>query len=391
MLLQADAEFLPQWMTPAESLRIDDIGKGHVVTSPPGVWVETPGEFENLRGVFISWFYGTSNAIFREIVREVVEVSRIFIIVESGSEQSAISSYLTGNGIPLDSVEFYIWPRNSIWIRDFGPWFMRLEDNSEGIVDFQYNRPRPQDDTIPWRIGEAWNIPVFGSPLEHAGGNFMTDGLGTGFTSTLIYQENPGYSHVEIDSLMLAYCGLEQFIVLQRINLEYTGHIDLWTKILNDTLVMVGEYESGHPNHTLLNQHADSIASCVNREGLNYRIVRIPMPWSMSDAPPSYLNSLIVNDKVLVPLYGEPEDDTALFVYQQALPDYEIIGINCASMAGWGGAIHCITMQIPSSCFLHIRHYPLANTDDTLNPYRVEAILRHRARSLPNPALFTIG
>jgi agmatine deiminase len=373
MLLQAEFEFLPQWMTPAESLRIDEIGKTHVVTSPPGMWVETPGEFERLSGVFISWEYGVSNAIFREIVREVVEISRIFIIVESGSEQSAISSYLTGNGIALDSVEFYIWPRNSIWIRDFGPWFMRQEDDNEGIVDFQYNRPRPQDDTIPWRIGEAWNIPVYGSPLEHAGGNFMIDGLGTGFASTLIYQENPGYSHAAIDSLMLAYSGLEQFIVLQRINIEYTGHIDLWTKILNDTLVMVGEYESGHPNYNLLNDNADSISRCTNREGQPYRIVRIPMPWSTSDAPPSYLNSLMVNDKVLVPLYNEPEDDTALFIYQQALPDHEIIGIDCSSMAGWGGAIHCITIQIPSTYFIHIRHYPLTDTDDTLNPYRVEA------------------
>jgi agmatine deiminase len=376
MLLQAEVEFLPKWMTPAESLRVDDIGKTHVVTSPPGMWVETPGEFETLRGVFISWEYGYDDpldSIFREIVREVVDISRIFIIVESGSEQSAISSYLTNDTIPLDSVEFYIWPRNSIWIRDYGPWFMRQDDGSEGIVDFQYNRPRPDDDTIPWRIGEAWNIPVYGSPLEHAGGNFMVDGLGTGFASTLIYQENPGYSHAEIDSLMLAYSGLEQFIVLQRINIEYTGHIDLWTKILNDTLVMVGEYASGHPNHTMLNEHADSIGNCVNREGLNYRIVRIPMPWSMSDAPPSYLNSLIVNNKVLVPLYGESEDSVALDIYQQALPDHEIIGIDCSEMAGWGGAIHCITMQIPSSYFLHIRHYPLADTDDTLNPYRVEA------------------
>jgi len=373
MLMQAEVEFLPQWMTPAESLRIDEIGKTHVVTSPPGMWVETPGEFETLRGVFITWMYGVSNAIFREIVRETVEISRVFIIVESGSEQSSISSYLTGNGIALDSVEFYIWPRNSIWIRDYGPWFMRQEDDSEGIVDFQYNRPRPQDDTIPWRIGEAWSIPVYGSPLEHAGGNFMIDGLGTGFASTLIYQENPGYSHEEIDSLMLAYSGLEQFIVLQRINIEYTGHIDLWTKILNDTLVMVGEYESGHPNYNLLNDNADSIARCVNREGQSYRIVRIPMPWSTSDAPPSYLNSLIVNNKVLVPLYNEPEDDTALFVYQQALPGHEIIGIDCSSMAGWGGAIHCITIQIPSPYFIHIRHYPLTDTDDTLNPYRVEA------------------
>lgn len=375
LFAQAGDVFLPKWMTPEESLRVHEIGKGHIITVPPGGWVETPGEFEHLKGVFITWIYGQYNSVFREIVRESGEVSKVYIIVGSSTEQQNITDYLNGNGIPLDSVTFYIWPRNSIWIRDYGPWFMRKQDNIEGIVDFQYNRPRPSDDTIPWRIGQQWGISVYGSPLEHAGGNFMTDGLGTGFASTLIHEENAGYTHAEIDSLMLEYSGLEQFIVLQKINIEYTGHIDLWVKSLNDTLVMVGEYAAGHPNHDLLNDNADSISRCTNREGKPYRIVRIPMPWSMSNAPPSYLNSLFVNNKVLVPLWNEVEDDTAIFIYEQALPGYDIVGIDCSSMSGSGGAIHCITMQAPSPYFIHVQHYPLIDTEDTLNPYRVRARL----------------
>ncbi|UCG30314.1 MAG: agmatine deiminase family protein [candidate division WOR-3 bacterium] len=376
MLLVSQSEpLLPQWMTKEESLMVDQIGAGHKTTAPPGGWVETPAEFERLRGIFITWIYGSSSTdpIFRQIVEETGEICRVYIIVGSTSEQNSIISYLQSHNVSLDSVDFYIWPRNSIWVRDYGPWFMHKEDNSEGIVDFMYNRPRPLDDTIPWRIGQSWMIPVYGSPLEHAGGNFMVDGLGTGFVSTLILQENPWYTQAEVESLMLAYSGLEQLVILPRINIEYTGHIDLWTKILNDTLVMVGEYAPGHPNYNMLNDNADSINRCRNREGFPYRIVRIPMPWSTSSAPPSYLNSLFVNNKVLVPLYNLAEDDTALIVYQQALPDHEIIGIDCSAMSGWGGAIHCITITAPESEYLHVKHYPLPDTNDTLNDYRVRA------------------
>jgi len=375
-LLTASGEpLLPRWMTKEESLLVDEIGKGHRITTPPDGWVETPAEFERLSGIFVTWIYGSysTDSIFRQIVEESGEVCKVNIIVGSTSEQNSIISYLQSHNVPLDSVDFYVWPRNSIWIRDYGPWFMREHDNIEGIVDFMYNRPRPLDDTIPWRIGQVWGVPVYGSPLEHAGGNFMVDGLGTGFASTLIQQENSWYTTTEIESLMLAYSGLDQFIILPRINIEYTGHIDLWTKILNDTLVMVGEYAPGHPNYSMLNDNADSIGRCTNREGFPYRIVRIPMPWSTSSAPPSYLNSLIVNNKVLVPIYNLAEDDTALFVYQQALPGYEIIGIDCSAMSGSGGAIHCITITVPEDEYIHVRHYPLPNTNDTLNDYRVRA------------------
>jgi hypothetical protein len=58
------------------------------------------------------------------------------------------------------------------------------------------------------------------------------------------------------------------------------------------------------------------------------------------------------------------------------MPGHQIVGINCSYMAGSGGAIHCIVMQIPASAFLHVKHYPLPDsTTDTLNDYRVRAEL----------------
>lgn len=362
------SEILPKWMTPEESLRINEIGKGHIVTAPPGGFVVTPAEYEPVRGVFLTW--ASYASVLREIVRYVVPTCKAYIIC---SDSNSVKSYLISGGVPLDSVRFHIFPYNSVWIRDYGPWFIRKQDNTEGIVDFQYNRPRPSDDTIPWRIGQAWGIPVYGSPLEHPGGNFMVDGHGTGFFSSLIYEENPGYTPAQINQLMLEYSGLEQTIPVKRILIEYTGHIDLWTKILNDTLVMVGEYASGHPNDTVLDNRADSISHCKNKEGFPYRVVRIVMPWSTSDAPPSYLNSLFVNDRILVPLWGLSQDQQALNTYQQYLPGYTVVGINCSSMANSGGAIHCITMQVPKSQYIHIVHARLSDTYNTTNPYRVRA------------------
>ncbi len=368
---QEPQEFLPKWMTPEESLRIGDIGKGHITTAPPGMWVETPAEYEPVRGVFVTWT-GSYQTVMREIVRNVVPTCKAYIIASAG-DTSSIKSYLSSGGVPLDSVRFHVFTYNSVWIRDYGPWFIRKQDNTEGIVDFIYNRPRPRDDSIPLKIGQAWSISVYGSPLTHPGGNFMVDGRGTGFYSNLLYQENSGYTIPQINQFMYDYNGVEVNVALKRILIEYTGHIDLWTKILNDTLVMVGQYTQSHPNDTVLNNRADSISRCRNREGFPFRVVRIVMPYSTSDAPPTYLNSLFVNNRILVPTWGLSTDQQALDTYQQYLPGYTVVGINCSSMSGSGGAIHCITMQVPKSQFIHIHHLPLQNTNNTTEPYRVRA------------------
>ena len=49
----------------------------------------------------------------------------------------------------MDNVAFLITPTDSYWVRDYGPWFVFDGENNPGIMDFPYNRPRPNDNNVP--------------------------------------------------------------------------------------------------------------------------------------------------------------------------------------------------------------------------------------------------
>jgi len=161
------------------------------------------------------------------------------------------------------------------------------------------------------------------------------------------------------------YTGNEENILTLYLANEKTHHLDLWAKQLNPTTFIVGRYNSGS-NAALL----DQVAAQLEAEG--YTVVRIPQPDQqpqpvtrailehhiLSDylrrtatrellITYSYTNSLLVNGKVLMPAYGFPTDEEARSVYEQVLPDYEVVMIDCSQIIEWGGAVHCTTMQMP--------------------------------------------
>lgn len=376
-----DEKILPRFLTPEEKLRIDEIGKYLPSTPPPGVPVRTPAEYEKVQCVFFRWPYSSLwNYIWREMIREVCEVTKAYIVTAYASDTNSIKSYLQQGGVNIDSVRFLITSTNSVWIRDYGPWNIYVEDDTLSIVDLIYNRPRPRDDSFPSKLGQMWNLDVYLPDLVHPGGNFMVDGNGTGFSTDLIYEEN-NLTPEEIKQIMKDYFGLEQFVTVPRIYYEYTGHIDIFAKILNDTLVMVGKYDNPNdPNYERLNEIADSISHVQNLDGKHFKVIRIIMPQSFSPSNSTgatYLNSLFVNGKILVPIYNLPQDPEALQTYQEALPDYEVVGINCQNMIGSGGAIHCVTMGFSPYDFLspEIVHTPLQDTPINYWPLKVHALV----------------
>lgn len=78
---------------------------------------------------------------------------------------------------------------------------------------------------------------------------------------------------------------------------------------------------------------------------------RLPLPAMYNQKnerlPASYANFLICNESVLVPVYGQPEDEKALTVIAQAYPAHQIKPIDCAPLIQQFGSLHCISMQIP--------------------------------------------
>ncbi len=369
---------LPIGFTEEELTRLDEIGAGHIRTAPPPAGViHNPAEWEPSEGVIISYPLGISYSLVAEMSEDII----VYTIVSSTSQQTTVTNLYQNNGVNMDNVEFIIGPTDTHWTRDYGPWFIFDGNGDFGIVDQIYNRPRPNDDSIPRVIGHAWNVPIYGLSLVGTGGNYMSDGIGQAMATTLTITENPGLSVAEMDSLILNYCGNDYFMYPDPLG-EYIEHIDCWGKFLSPQTVMVLEVPSYNSQYDELNAAADSIAQLTSSWGQPYNVVRV-----FSTGSQAYTNSVILNKKVLVPISNSnPYDSMALQIYRDAMPGYEVIGFT----GSWYNtdALHCRTMGVPDREMLAIYHNPLFVSNDTLNDYDITAeIIDHSETGLISDSL----
>ena len=85
-----------------------------------------------------------------------------------------------------------------------------------------------------------------------------------------------------------------------------------------------------------------------------------------------------MNKTVIVPTYALQYDTTALRIYREALPGYNIVGIDCNAIIPSLGAVHCITKEIGVSDPVFISHSALRNTSNTSQPYEVKAYIKSK-------------
>jgi agmatine deiminase len=365
---------LPIELTPEEMLRLDQIGKNFRETAPPAGPARNPAEWEPMTGAIIRWPLGIPVSL----VAEMSEDIEVWTIVEDPSEQASATSTYQSGGVNMDNVFFIMAYTNTIWTRDYGPWFIFDGQGDYGIVDHIYNRPRPDDDEIPVVIGEEWDVPVYGMPLTHTGGNHMSDGLGTSMSTRLVYDENTDKTPKEIEGIMRDYLG-NDYTVLDYIESGGIHHIDCWAKFLDPTTILVKEVAPSHPSYHLLNARADYLATQTSAWGRPYTIVRVYCPSGYPET--AYTNSIIWNNKVFVPVSNSSWDTTALRVYREAMPGYEVLGF----YGSWydNDAIHCRIMGVTDRYMLFVHHIPLFDTDVYWQDYPVSVtILDHSGSGL---------
>ena len=344
-----------------------------VTPPPPAGETISPAEFSRAYGAYLSWETDSVlQIIVKDIAAEVTKDDTLYMTVANG-EDALVTKYFTDNQINMDRVKFISTDTVdlSLWIRDFGPFYI-YEDGLRAITNYYYWYE--EYDAFPQLIADEWGFNCYNGIVRFSGGNFMTDGNGIGFVGSVLLYENNTWSEDSIHKNLKQYLGLDSVVFIQSMQRDGTGHIDMAQKLLNDTLIIVGEYlnpgDGFGQNPQIINNNADSLSKRKNLDGRSFNVVRIPMPPFYQQGTdmymPSYTNSLILNKKVLVPIYGDSLaslDTVALNIYKELMPDYEVIGIMSADIIKSWGAVHCITKTHFHSNPMMVLHDPL----DTIN------------------------
>ena len=365
MSLCGTEELLPIGFTDEELLRLDEIGINTVPTSPPPEGTVNPGEFDPATGVFVRWPLGLPYSL----IVSLSEETTVWVICES-SLQSTVETAFVNEGVNMDNVDFIFAETNSVWVRDYGPWFVLLEDGQQGIFNYSYNRPRPDDNNFPVVVESAWGIPVYTSTIEHTGGNYMSSGFGQAMSTDLVYEEN-SWNEDWVDSQMALYLGIDNYVTLED-PLSYVtiDHIDCWAKMLSPDRLLILRLPPSHPDYLVLEATADILASTESPFGTNWEVYRVE-----SSGSEGYTNSLISNDHVYVPTFASSYDPAAIDVYETALPGYTIEGI---LYGGWlpDDALHCRTRNVIDNKMLFVRHIPVDSPQLSGSPVTIDALIR---------------
>lgn len=334
-----------------------------------------PAEFAHHHATWLSWPHKEASwpgkietiyPIYAQFIKLLAEGERVHINVVDEKMKEKALSYLQVVNADLHNVQFFFHPTNDAWCRDHGPAFLTNPSASQPkiIVDWGYNAwggkypPFDLDDNIPTLVAQHYNIPVVYPGIVMEGGSVDFNGRGTLLTTTsclLNPNRNPQLKQKDIEGYLSHFYGVKNILWLgDGITGDDTdGHIDDITRFVSeDTVVTVIESDRQDENYVPLRENAKNLTQMRLENGKPLNIVELPMPSAVvyedMRLPASYANFYIGNKHVIVPVFGDKNDDKALQILQKCFPDRKVVGLNSLDII-WGlGSFHCLSQQEPS-------------------------------------------
>ncbi|MCB0662060.1 MAG: agmatine deiminase family protein [Saprospiraceae bacterium] len=368
---------------PSQAFYID------VITDPPEEPARSMAEWEALQAIAVSYdltgFSEEKKKLVAEIIRHAQQEVDVMVFCYGSLVFNIISRVrndLQRRGVPLNRVHFIETNFNGrIWIRDYGAHTVYLNDvDSLVLVDWKYE-PQYQeaDEEVSNAMSSFLNVPLYSTTalpfrLKLDGGNFLTDGNGMAFSSSHVLEDNP-LDPSTIDFTVAEFMGIEQYPKLQKLDYDVIHHVDMHMKLIDEETLLVGEYPEGVADGPRIEENINWFVENVKTVfGTDYRVERILMPpdeygnypdsLNNCSAHPgygcyyTYTNALFINKLVLVPTYfdGGYYDSLALVRWQEIMPGYDIVGIDCREIIREYGAIHCVTKEIGENKPIRIIH-----------------------------------
>ena len=303
------------------------------------------------RGINIRKFYV-------ELIRNITEFQPVNLLLPAKNfltdEEKAA---LVNRPFP---VNFIVIKTNDIWIRDYGPFFMKKGDKKV-VSETLFNAwgakfpPWGLDNAIPQKIAEKQKLPLNESvPFIFEGGAIEVNGDGLGITTEDCLVGKNRNDEKDLKKVVKALCkafGLKELLVLPHgLHGDQTdGHIDNVARfVAKDRVVMCMTDNKRSPNYAILTEAKQFIESWLKEHYETAKVDTLPLPPQrvLDDGqilPASYMNYIYVNGGLIFPKYKCPNDAKAKKYFESVYPDRKVIGIDCRTVIEEGGSLHCMS------------------------------------------------
>jgi len=332
-------------------------------------WLGWPHNLQDWPGRFgpIPWVYG-------EIVRKLADGELVRILVPSKGHEAKALRILERVGAATERVQFFRWPTDRGWTRDFGPICVRREhpEPEVAVARFRFSgwakyADHRKDDQVPERVAKALDLELRraihkGRPVVLEGGAVEVDGRGTLLTTEeclldpFVQVRNPGFKRADYEQVFRESLGATQVVWLGRgiAGDDTHGHVDDLCRFVDPrTIVLCREADVKDANHRALEENRERLQGARLADGKKPEVVELPMPapvvFDGRRLPASYANFYIANAAVLVPTFNDPADRVALGRLAELFGNRPVVGIHAVELV-WGlGTLHCLTQQQPAT------------------------------------------
>ena len=335
-------------------------------------------EWDHQDGIIIAWpNAGTDwaymldevTACYVEMARAILgdDDERLLIVASDGDEvRSAL-----GTDIDWQRIDIVELPINDTWVRDYGPITV-FQDGHMVLTDFTYNAwgmkfAADCDNLVTSRLNEKgmFNMPLINyRDMVLEGGSIETDGNGTVMTTTCCLtapNRNDTLSREQLEQELLQRLGCVKMLWLDHgalVGDDTDGHIDTLARFAPGGIILYTGCDNPDDEHfETLMQMENDLKQMTDADGNHYRLIKLPLPDATFDEisrlPATYANFLVTNHQVLVPIYGQPENDLkACELIGEAFPGRKVVGIDCRALICQHGSLHCATMQLPKGSLI---------------------------------------
>jgi agmatine deiminase len=383
--------------------------------TPAALGFRMPAEWEKHEATWLGWPHNRHDWpgkivpihwVFGEMARKIAPGEIVRIVVQDATHEQQARRVLAKSRVDMNHVEFYRWPTDRGWTRDFGPICIRKSqvssskfqvtskqkhnevsskfpltpspspargEGSVAVAKFKftawgYKYPNWQlDNQIAAKAAKALGLQLFpvesgGRPFALEGGGIDVNGRGTLLTTEECFQHptvqirNAGATKEDYARVFRDYLGATNTLWLGDgiVGDDTHGHVDDLCRFVNPTtVVMIQASDPADVNYRPLKENRARLDGLRLEDGSRLTVVDLPCPtplhygdWRL---PASYANFYISNAAVIVPTFNDPADRQALGILADLFPGRTVTGIHAVDLVLGFGTLHCLTQQQPAA------------------------------------------